>query len=166
MKRMAEIRDELAVLENRLVKLMDRKKSKEATVPHGGSLKKESVSAASGTCEKVRPQLCRSSVSMIAKILQDKPQPAGSGSKPGPAGSMMIPDSGKSSTDQQLSPESGIAGSIRTGTRPVRVINLDLKKKVQLHHADNAWKPAKLADTPNEEQVRLLILTSAKIFCL
>ena len=105
---MAEIRDELAVLENPLVKLMDRKKSKEATVPHGGSLKKESVSAASGTCEKVRPQLCRSSVSMIAKILQDKPQPAGSGSKPGPAGSTMIPDSGKSSTDQQLSPESGI----------------------------------------------------------
>ena len=103
---------------------------------------------------------------MIAKILQDKPQPAGSGSKPGPAGSTMIPDSGKSSTDQQLSPESGIAGSIRTGTRPVRVINLDLKKKVQLHHADNAWKPAKLADTPNGEQVRLLILTSAKIFCL
>ena len=49
--------------------------------------------------------------------------------------------------------------------QPPKVIDVKIEK-VELHQTENAWKPTKLADTPNGEQVRLLILTSAKIFCL
>ena len=51
-----------------------------------------------------------------------------------------------------------------SSSQPTKVIDVKIEK-VELHQTENAWKPTKLAETPNAEQVILFLFRKIREFC-